>query len=254
MPPERRAKLARGPTLKKVDLNVDIGEGFAYDEALLEFATSANVCCGAHAGSRELTRATIELCRERGVRVGIHPGYPDRASMGREPTSLSEALASLETQLGGFAEGEAAYVKPHGALYNLSAYARERPERVSKGSSYRPKIEPEAARIVEAIFEHATPRVLMGLPETGHELLARRAGAAFIREGFADRRYLPSGRLVPRSDEFALLNDRGEIADQVLRLAPEIDSICLHGDTPDCVEFAEFVVRTLTDAGYEVGH
>lgn len=240
--------------MKKVDLNVDIGEGFDFDEALLEFATSANVCCGAHAGSRELTRATVALCRERGIRIGMHPGYPDRASMGREPTSLAEALTSIEAQVGRFAAGEATYVKPHGALYNLSAYARERPERVSKGSSYRPSVEPEAARIVEAIFEQPVPRALMGLPGTGHEVLARRAGAVLIREGFADRRYLPSGRLVPRSDESAILTDRGEIRDQVLRLAPLIDSICLHGDTPGCVEFAEFVVRTLTDAGYEVGH
>ncbi len=174
--------------------------------------------------------------------------------MGREPTSLSEALFSLEAQLAGFAAGEAAYVKPHGALYNLSAYACERPERVSSGSSYRPKIEPEAARVVDAIFELPVPRALMGLPSTGHEILARRAGVALIREGFADRRYLPSGRLVPRSDESALLKDRGEIRDQVLRLAPEIDSICLHGDTPGCVEFAEFVRWTLADAGYEVGY
>lgn len=174
--------------------------------------------------------------------------------MGREPTGLVEALASLEEQVGCFAPGEASYVKPHGALYNLSAYARERPERVSKGSSYRPRVEPEAARVVDAIFDLTVPRALMGLPDTGHEILARRAGATLIREGFADRRYLPSGRLVPRSDESALLRDRGEIREQVLRLAPTIDSICLHGDTPGCVEFAEFVVRTLTDAGHEVGH
>jgi lactam utilization protein B len=39
----------------------------------------------------------------------------------------------------------------------------------------------------------------------------------------------------------------------VLRLAAEVDSICLHGDTPDCLEFAELVVKTLLDAGYGVG-
>ena len=69
---------------RKIDLNVDIGEGFPHDRELLAFASSANVCCGTHAGSRELTIETVELCREHGLRVGAHPGYPDRASMGRQ--------------------------------------------------------------------------------------------------------------------------------------------------------------------------
>lgn len=240
--------------MKKVDLNVDIGEGFPFDEALLEFATSANVCCGVYAGSPELTRATIDLCRSKGVRVGIHPGYPNREAMGRETTSLAEAIASLPAQLAPFGFGEAMYVKPHGALYNLSSFASERSERVSEGSSRRPKIEPEAARLVEAIFEiPVTPRALMGLPGTGHELLARRNEVEFIREGFADRAYTASGRLVPRGEPGAILQDPAQIRAQVLNLAPRADSICLHGDTPGCLEFAELVRRTLVDAGYEVG-
>lgn len=240
--------------MKKVDLNVDIGEGFRFDEALLEFATSANVCCGVYAGSEELTRQTIELCKSKGVRVGIHPGYPNREAMGRETTPLTEALASLPIQLARFGFDEAAYVKPHGALYNLSTFAQERDERTSAGSSRQARVEPEAARIVEAIFGFpATPRAMMGLPGTGHELLARRSDLTFIREGFADRAYTSTGRLVPRSEPGAVLEDPGQIRDQVLELAPKIDSICLHGDTPGCLEFAEMVRRTLVDAGYEVG-
>ncbi len=44
-----------------------------------------------------------------------------------------------------------------------------------------------------------------------------------------------------------------EVREQVLRLAPVVDTICLHGDTPGCLEFAELVRKTLADAGYEVG-
>ena len=65
---------------RKVDLNVDIGEGFPFDAELLRFATSANVCCGAHAGSLKLTEETVALCRRNNVRIGAHPGYPDRAT------------------------------------------------------------------------------------------------------------------------------------------------------------------------------
>src|SRR5476651_1132837 len=68
---------------KTIDLNVDIGEGFPYDRELLKFASSANVCCGVHAGSDELSRETVALCKTQRVRIGAHPGYPDRESMGR---------------------------------------------------------------------------------------------------------------------------------------------------------------------------
>ena len=50
-----------------------------------------------------------------------------------------------------------------------------------------------------------------------------------------------------------MLKTDDEIRDQVLRLAPNVDSICLHGDTPHCLEYAELVFKTLTDAGYGVG-
>ncbi len=54
---------------KTIDLNVDIGEGFAYDRDLLSFASSANVCCGVHAGSEDLSRETVALCH-----VAASPG------------------------------------------------------------------------------------------------------------------------------------------------------------------------------------
>lgn len=74
-----------------------------------------------------------------------------------------------------------------------------------------------------------------------------------IREGFADRAYEPDGSLRPRSLPGAVLHDPADVAYQVLRLAKTVDSICLHGDTPDALAFAELVTKTLRDAGYEVG-
>ena len=74
-----------------------------------------------------------------------------------------------------------------------------------------------------------------------------------IREGFADRAYEPDGSLRPRSSPGAVLEDPAEVCAQVLRLAKTVDSICLHGDTPDALEFAELVTKTLRDASYEVG-
>ena len=247
----------------KVDLNVDIGEGFPHDEALLEFATSANVCLGAHAGSTQLSIHTMDLCWRKGVRVGAHPGYPDRESMGRKPIADVDPrealkwLRSIADQLA-FAHfiKEIRYCKPHGAFYNdtavpftddLNRIRKYNPSRIERNTFDRWILNMPENRPLRAL--QMTQKTIMGLPETAQEIISRN----FIREGFADRRYNSNGTLVPRCEPNAILEDREEIRQQVLDLAPRVDSICLHGDTPNCLEFAELVKKTLIDGGYDVG-
>ena len=43
-----------------MNLNSDLGEGAGADEAILAFVDSANVACGAHAGSISIAREIIE--------------------------------------------------------------------------------------------------------------------------------------------------------------------------------------------------
>ncbi len=218
----------------RVDLNVDIGEGMPYDAPLLRFATSANVGCGAHAGSPRLTREVVLLCRDLGVVVGAHPGYPDRDTFGRTPWQDPwQAFESLLAQTELLADLGAAYLKPHGAFYNQSA----------EGG-------PAAEVLEELLRRFGLP--LLGLPGGEHEGVARRAGVRFAREGFADRRLLPNGMLAPRSEPGAVLTDPSAVCRNALDLAPQVDSICLHGDTPDCVGLAGAVRRALEEAGFEV--
>lgn len=222
--------------MPRIDLNVDIGEGFPHDRDLLQFATSANICCGEHAGSWDLTLETIDLCREHSIRIGMHPGYADRSSMGRaHPPSDTGLSRSLLGQALEFMNAfPAAYVKPHGAWYN----------QVASGETVG-RFDP-AATLVSIVKEFRIPAMILpvykGLPSKW-----------IIREGFADRAYTADGQLVARSMEGAVLHDPAEIRKQVLELAPQVDSICLHGDTPDCLAFAELIRATLEDAGYEVG-
>lgn len=253
--------------MKKVDLNVDIGEGFPYDEALLEFATSANICCGRHAGNWKKTRKTVKLCEQKGIRYGMHPGYPSREDMGRgKITALTSTgfRISLATQAKNFRDSfSPKYVKPHGGFYNDTALSLKSLEQqttllkqiaseMAPESVYDDRVFTPTARLLTKIL-NSTP-TLLGLPNTAHEVIARQAGATFIREGFADRAYRPDGTLLPRSEPGAVLEDPEEIKAQVLRLADQVDSICLHGDTPNCLEFAEMVYKTLIDHGYEVGY
>ena len=69
---------------------------------------------------------------------------------------------------------------------------------------------------------------------------------AVASEGFADRAYRPDGNLVPRSEPGALLTDPKAAVAQALSIirerrvrttdgsfhALDVDTLCLHGDTP----------------------
>ncbi|MBC8066064.1 MAG: LamB/YcsF family protein, partial [Chlorobia bacterium] len=234
-------------------------------EALLEFATSANVCCGEHAGSWELTKSTVELCKRMGKRYGMHPGYPDRASIGRRSPTVQDSkeyVDNLFEQLWRCVAAQPpSYVKPHGAFYNDTATILPSGwNQVTERSSLSVQLFPETSFLAKLPCGSALLLMaevigcLMGLPGTAHEEFAKYGQSQFIREGFADRAYRPDGTLVPRSEPGAVLEDPKEIKAQVLELAPQVDSICLHGDTPDCLEFAELVYKTLTDNAYEVGY
>jgi UPF0271 protein len=225
-----------------IDLNADVGEGMD-DAALLPFLTSANVACGLHAGDPTVMDATVEQALSRGIRVGAHPGYPDRENFGRIRMDLPDAaierlvlyqIAALE----GFARSRGArltHVKPHGALYHAGAQSRDIARAIARG-----------------VLRAGADLVVVGQPGTRLLEAAREAGLPVAAEAFADRRYRPDGTLVPRTEPGALLTDPEEAAEQALslardrfvlaqdgsRFAVEADTICVHGDTPGAPEIA----------------
>lgn len=215
-----------------IDLNADVGEGMPWDEQLLAHVTSANVACGEHAASWEIAQTTARLAIARGVRVGVHPGYPDRESFGRAPMPTRREASyeqSLVRQVKRFVEAgfTPAYLKPHGAFYNESTHPGP------------------AAQILERLLREFRLS-LMGLPVGEHAHLAERARVPFLREGFVDRAYEQDGHLRSRSAPGAILG-RDEAAAQAIRLAPLVDSLCVHGDGPDCVAIARRVREALLD-------
>ena len=209
-------------TRRTVDLNADLGEGAPWDEALMALVTTANVACGAHAGSPDLARATAARARDLGLRVAAHPGYPDRP-FGRQCRAALDGLPSdwLASQLALF---PFAAIKPHGGLYHDLAAGRHR-----------------------ELLPLFAPYPLIGLP--GHVGI----GAHLIPEGFAERGYRSDGSLVPRGEPGALIADPQATARQALALAPRVETICVHGDSPGCVEIARAVRVALEEAGWTVG-
>lgn len=229
------------PKPHRIDLNADLGEGCPWDDALLARVTSASISCGAHAGDPASILETLRAAQAWGVVVGAHPGFPDREGFGRREQAIArEEVTALVLQqaaaLGALADGvgiPVRFLKPHGALYNQAQRDRG-----------------VAAGVVQACDTLGWP--VLGQPGGEVEAAAREAGVRFVAEGFADRRYRPDGRLVPRTETGAVLDDPGEIEAQVLRLVEQgFETLCLHGDHPHSVALADLVRAVLQHAGVE---
>ncbi len=225
---------------RSIDLNADLGEGFANDFAILERVTSASISCGAHAGDPDVIRRALARGAELGVVLGAHPGFPDREHFGRRerPISAVETVRLVLEQVGWLirmaAEVTASirYLKPHGALYNQA----QRDGAVARG-------------VVEACAELGLP--LLGQPASMVERQARQAGVRFFAEGFPDRRSNADGSLVPRDRPGAVLTDVNEIHEHIIFLLDQgrFATLCVHGDDPRAVENAGLVRRVMAERG-----
>lgn len=242
-----------------IDLNADLGEGFGpwrmgADDALLRIVTSANVACGMHAGDPDTMAATMTRAVAAGVGIGAHPGLPDLQGFGRRRMQVSHAEARnlVVYQLGAAqamaraAGGRVRHLKLHGALANMAA---------------------EDAGLARACFEGALAvdpdLILMVIAGTAQDRAAEALGARRACEIFADRAYAETGLLVDRREPGAVLHDPAAIADRVLamlragaivtvsgrHIPTRIDTICLHGDTPEAVGIAAALRAALEGAG-----
>jgi UPF0271 protein len=223
---------------RSVDLNADLGEEVTDDEGLLSVVTSANVACGFHAGTPEIMRQVCAGAARRGVVVGAQVSYRDRENFGRvahdvAPDILSDQVAEQIGVLSAIADSEGIrvrYVKPHGALYHRVTDDEEQADAVLAGSG---------------------GLAVLGFPGSRLLDLAAAAGRATYDEGFPDRGYV-EGRLIDRGLPGALLEDSDAIADQAVRLATDVASLCVHGDSPDAVAHAYAVRQALQVARYTV--
>lgn len=236
-----------------VDLNSDLGESFlglhggdmhsGDDEAMFALVTSANLACGFHAGDSLTMLRSCRLAASAGTSIGAHVSYRDLEGFGRREMDVAPAAlhADVLYQLAAIS-GIAAvagtavrYVKPHGALYNRIVHDEE-----------------QAWAVAEAVRDFDDLLPLLGLPGSAIELAAASADLEFFTEGFADRAYRADGSLVPRSESGSVLTDPAEVAARAVELAGQVDSLCVHGDTPGAVALATATRAALAAAGIEV--
>ncbi|MCC6648665.1 MAG: LamB/YcsF family protein [Polyangiaceae bacterium] len=217
-------------------LNLDLGEHDDEPEELFALADVVNVACGGHAGDDASMARAVERARARGAAVAAHPSYPDRAGFGRATMALSPSDLAEHVRSQCAALARIAYdarvpvtrVKAHGALYHDATRDPVVARSLARGAR-------RGLGVADLVFVGA---------RRGE--LARHAdalGLPFEREGFADRVYLPTGELAPRSQPGALISSPAEAATQALALADrgDVETICVHADTPGAVEIARAV-------------
>lgn len=228
----------------QTDINCDMGEGIGKDELLMPFISSANIACGYHAGDAATMKHTIALCIKYNVSIGVHPSFYDRDNFGRMEMNLpaddlydlilqqliifKEATDSLDQKI--------THVKPHGALYNMSA-----------------KDAGMANVIAKAVSDFDSSLVLFGLSGSHSISEAKTIGLKTASEVFADRTYQDDGSLIPRSQASALIDDADKAVQQVLQMIKEgtvttisgkiipvvAETICIHGDGKHAAVFAK---------------
>ncbi|MSP50257.1 MAG: LamB/YcsF family protein [Alphaproteobacteria bacterium] len=246
-----------------VDLNSDMGESFGVyklgdDAAMLRIVSSANVACGFHAGDPLVMHATVGTAKANGVAVGAHPSFRDlwgfgrRQIVGENPEDVGKEVVYQIGALQAIARAvghRMSHVKTHGSLGNLIAVD----EALADG-------------VAGAIRGAAPDAIFVVMPGTAMERAGQRHNLRMAREIYADRTYQDDGTLTSRKQPGSVLHDPEAAAARVLQMVREraivsvsgkrvpvaIDTICVHGDSPDAVAMARRVREVLEADGVRI--
>lgn len=244
--------------MRAIDLNSDMGEYesqdfFDREAQLMPLITSVNIACGVHAGNPDLMRRTARLATEHGIAIGAHPGFPQAGDFGRQDrqSSPEQVEALISAQLKTLTEVltsdhlPLSHVKLHGALYNLAAKDRAVADAVSR-----------------AVASFDSQLLLFALAGSVLVDRGKAAGLTIVQEAFADRAYCSNGTLIPRSVPGALLETEQQVRRQLhdilngfvtsvdgLQVPLQVDSLCVHLDTPHAIEFVHLIQKKIRSTG-----
>lgn len=241
-----------------LDINADLGESFGNwklgnDEEFMPYVSSVNIACGWHAGDPHHMKKSVELALENGCGIGSHVGFPDKLGFGRRhlkitPEELHDYILYQTGALLGFVKamgGTLQHIKPHGACYYLTAYSAE-----------------HGAAVARAMMELDENLIMISSGPGG--AAARELGATVAWEGYVDLEYDEKGDLM--LERAVAPRNAAEVAARTVKLVQEktmpkidggsfnleVDTVCLHGDSPTAVEVAREVRAALAEANIEV--
>ncbi len=231
------------PCPRDVDLNADLGEEVTDDDGLLAVVTSANVACGFHAGdpgdhAGGLRRGRTTRGGDRCAGVLRRPGELRPGGADVAPRLLTDQVAEqvgdARPRSPGPRAAEVAYLKPHGALYNRVAD------------------DEEPGRGGAAPGRGALP--VLGMPGSAILAAGRGGGARRACTRASPTVATPTTAGWCRATQpGALVTDPVEIAARAVAMAADVDSVCVHGDSPGAVEHRRAVRRALEAAGHRRG-
>jgi len=227
------------------------------DADVMPFITSANIACGFHGGDPATIRKTVRLAVDRGVAIGAHPSLPDLMGFGRRVMRITaQDMYDLVVYQAGAVEAFARaagarlhHVKCHGALYNMAATDEALSEAMAK-----------------AVRDLGGGVKLYALSNSLMMKIARKQDIPVIGEVFADRGYSDDGTLAPRDKPGGMIVDAAASVKQALamieegyvtslagkRVAVAADTMCLHGDQPGAVAFAQHLRKAFSEKGISV--
>ena len=175
-----------------------------------------------------------------------------RRAMKISPQDMYDLVIYQAGAVAAFARAAGAklhHLKCHGALYNMAA--------VDEGLS---------GAMVRAVRDLGSDVILYVLSKSKTHEIAMRSGVRVAGEVFADRGYCDDGTLAPRDKPGGLIEDPAASVKQVLgmieegyvtslagkRVAVSADTLCLHGDQPGAVVFAQTLRKVFTEKGITV--
>ena len=243
-----------------IDINCDLGEGQTradceQDALLMPYLSRCNIACGAHAGNEETMLQTLINAKQHGILCGAHPGYADPNNFGRVSLALKtddiieSVLAQIQhlEQIAAQVGQNLVHIKLHGALYNDAEKS------------------PELAVTLCGCLAKQFPYLsIIGLAGGAMQVAAKKQGLPFLREGFIDRAYLANGQLAPRTLSGSVYKNTEQCIAQVLAIVQqqamttldgstllvEVDTLCLHGDSPIAYDLSTALPTEMARVGY----
>jgi UPF0271 protein len=245
------------------DINCDMGEGFGNwrmgdDAAVMPLISTANLACGFHAGDPVIMMNSVALAKECGVAVGAHPGLPDllgfgRRMMGVSPNDLHAYVVYQIGALKGFLTAAGItlnHVKPHGALFHL----------------LRDRTLADAA--LDAITTSAPGAAIYWAGPAGREpfaALAMERGVRVCTEAYPDLDYTDDGSLMVEREKrlvkptlvydrmIEIIKEKSLTNKSGTKIPMNVESVCIHGDSPNSSEVIAAARKAVADCGLKVG-
>lgn len=254
----------------KIDINVDMGESFGHwnlgrpglDEEILAHVTSCNIACGFHAGDPHVMRRTVRLAKKLGVKIGAHPGLPDLVGFGRRrmdvtPEELTDYIVYQAGALQAIALAEGAgdlqHVLVHGTACLMCWYEQKYADAYVSAML---QLDPERRLVMYGARGGPGAKYIL-------EGIAKKAGLRTVAYAIADMDYDKGGSLVMlrehppidvqyRVERVMRMIKEGILLDEnrnPIQYAP--DSVLVHSDTPNIVEFLKALDAEFAREGIE---